>query len=80
MSFHQIIPSFVIVLFASTSMKNKSCVHFTSCWVHSPFLMGSMLFIFLFFCFLLLRSVFVSKVASVSGLSILDCHLVFSNV
>ena len=52
MSFHQIIPSFVIVLFASTSIKNKSCVHFANFWVHSRFLMGSMLLIFLFFCVL----------------------------
>ena len=59
-----------------------------STWVDPRFLIGSMLLIllvfyvgFLFSCFVSLRHVScVSNVASVSGLYILDCPSVFSNV
>ena len=67
----------------------RNCLPFVSTWIHSLFLVGSVLLIYLascvvcfvFFGFVCLHPVFsVHNVASVSGFPILDCPFSFLNV
>ena len=59
-------------------IRGTNSLPFASVWVHSRFLVGSMLLIGLVFCFFCLCPMScVPNVASFSGLSILDCPLDF---
>ena len=65
------------------NIRGKNCVPFVSTWIQLRLLMGSVLLIFLVLLCCVLWIVClcpVSCVPNVSGLSILDCTSVFSNV